>query len=166
MSAMQRGMRVHKTLTLSRNNAGECPNSLYEPNGHRVFERRSPQMILHRLLSAYMGIVFVLATTDPMSGRPCQTREGASEAMPAMPGMPAMPHDHDSSPHHSHRCACLDSCCCAVVVTIANDRLVALPIVPIAVIAMPRTIISSTRRPSQPDSVVLPPPIGPPASHV
>jgi hypothetical protein len=120
-------------------------------------------MILHRLLSALMGIVFVLATTAPMSGHPCQAQGGAREAMPPMPGMPAAPHDHDHSRHHSHPCSCIDSCCGATVVTVANDRLVALPIVPIAVVAVTRAIVSATLRPTQPDGVVLPPPLGPPA---
>ena len=118
-------------------------------------------MIMHRLLSALMGIVFVLATNDPMSGHPCMAQGSAREAMPPMPGMLAAPHDH--SRHQSQPCACLDSCSCAVAVTIAEDRLVALPIVPIAVVAMTRPIVSATMRPTQPDSVVLPPPLGPPA---
>jgi len=122
-------------------------------------------MIMHRLLSALMGIVFVLATTAPMSGHPCQA-QGAREAMPPMPGMPGMPaapHDHDHSQHHSHPCSCIDSCSCATVVTAAEDRLVALPVVPIAVVAMTRAMVSATLRPTQPDGVVLPPPLGPPA---
>ena len=118
-------------------------------------------MIMRRLLSALMGIVFVIATTAPMSGHPCMAQDGAREAMPPMPGMPAMPHDH--SRHQSQPCSCLDSCSCAVAVTIAKDRLVALPIVPIAVVAVTRAIESATLRPTQPDSVVLPPPLGPPA---
>jgi hypothetical protein len=118
-------------------------------------------MIMHRLLSALMGIVFVLATNDPMSGHPCMAQGSAREAMPPMPGMLAAPHDH--SRHQSQPCACLDSCSCAAAVTIATDRLVALPIVPIAVVAVTRAIESATLRPPQPDSVVLPPPLGPPA---
>jgi hypothetical protein len=117
-------------------------------------------MILHRLLSALMGIVFVVATTAPMSGHPCQAQGSASEAMPPMPGMPGMP----AAPHdHSHPCSCIDSCSCAAVVSIAQDRLVALPVVPIVVIAITRAIVSATLRPTQPDGVVLPPPLGPPA---
>jgi len=118
-------------------------------------------MIVHRLLSALMGIVFVLATTAPMSGHPCMTQDSAGEAMPPMPGMPAAPHDH--SRHHSQPCACLDSCSCATALTIAKDRLVALPIVPIAVVVMTHATVSATLRPTQPESVVLPPPLGPPA---
>ena len=120
-------------------------------------------MIMHRLLSALMGIVFVLATTAPMSGHPCQAQDSRSEAMPPMPGMPAAPNDHDHSRHHSHPCSCIDSCSCATMVTGAEDRLVALPIVPIAMVAATRAIVSATLRPTQPDGVVLPPPLGPPA---
>jgi hypothetical protein len=118
-------------------------------------------MILHRLLSALMAIAFVLATTNPMSGHTCMAQSSAGEAMPPMPGMPAAPHDH--SRHQSQPCSCLDSCSCATAVTIANDRLVALPIVPIAVVATSRAMVSATLRPAQPDDVVLPPPLGPPA---
>lgn len=121
---------------------------------------------MHRLLSAVMGIVWVLATAVPMSGHRCLAPDAARvthAAMPGMPDMPDMPHDHDRSPRHSHDCTCLDTCCCTAVLTIANDRLVVLPVVPIAIVAVSRTTVPAAPRPAQPDSVVLPPPIGPPA---
>ena len=118
---------------------------------------------MRRLLSALVGIMFVLATGIPMSDHPCMTQDGASEAMPLMASMPAAPHQHDHSRHQSHRCVCLDSCSCATVVTVSRDRLVALPVVPIAVVASSCAMESTTLRPAQPDAVVLPPPLGPPA---
>lgn len=121
--------------------------------------------MIRRLLSALLGLMFVLATGIPMSDHPCMTRDGTPAAMAPMTGMSDAPHQHDHS-HSSHRCACLDSCSCATVVTIARDRLVALPIVPIAVVAVARPAVGTAPRPAQPDAVVLPPPLGPPALRV
>lgn len=121
-------------------------------------------MIVRRLLAALVGIAFLLGTTDPMASHGCATHDGVAQTtatMPGMPGMPDMPggtHDHGRTPDHNHQC-CLGSCC-ASLLTIAGARLVALPVVPIAIATT--TVAPTTPRPAKPDGVVLPPPLGPP----
>jgi hypothetical protein len=130
---------------------------------HHAAKQRSLSMIVRRLFAALVGIAFFLVTTDPMAGHRCSAQDGVaptSATMPGMPGMPGRTHDHGHTPDHGHRCACLGCCCCTPLVTIAGGRLVALSVVPIAIVAT--TGAPTAPRPSKPDSVVLPPPLGPP----
>jgi hypothetical protein len=120
--------------------------------------------LARRVLAALVGIAFLLAMTDPMFSHGCLIHDAVAQttaSMPGMPGMPDMPggtQDHGHTPDHGHQC-CVASCC-ASLLTIATGRLVALPVVPIAIVAT--TVAPKTPRPPKPDGVVLPPPLGPP----
>ena len=96
---------------------------------------------------------------------------------PGMPGMPAdMQRAHDGAPaggtdpspdphhgpgHHGHQCTCPGVCCAIGAITAPVGRLVAIPVVPVALAAAaPRAERDAPIR-AAPD-VVLPLPLGPP----
>jgi hypothetical protein len=91
---------------------------------------------------------------------------GADTQMPAEQNAPSQSQQnagHDC--HHGHQCTCPGTCCTTGVVSLAAGRLVAIPVVPIAVAAVAFAPVSDVRAVAAPD-VALPPPLGPPAVQV
>jgi hypothetical protein len=129
-------------------------------------------MIWQRLTALFVGLAFVLATTEAFGHHHCPVHDGIVSDMDAMPGMHGMPDhqapghshtpEHSQDPAHSHGCTCLGACCCAVAVTAPSDRLVALPVVPVTIVRIAAVARSADAWPKSREDVLLPPPIGPP----
>lgn len=76
-------------------------------------------------------------------------------------------HDGDASGgghsnHHGHQCTCPGACCTTGMVSVPAGRLVAIPIVPVAIAAAAPLMFRDVAPRAAPD-VVIPPPLGPPA---
>jgi hypothetical protein len=131
--------------------------------------------LLVRVLTGFLGLWFA-ASMSGVALQACPEHGGV------MPGMVAGAHhqgatdcggsaqagNHGTSQdcHHGHhQCTCPGSCCATGMVTLAADRLVAIPVVPVAVAAPAAAPVSDVRAVAAPD-VALPPPLGPPAFQV
>lgn len=140
--------------------------------------------MLGRVFTSIMGL-WLTASISGVALQACPTHGGVM-----MPGMDAGAHHHggdcsggaaslpaSTDPqsqghsnaghdcHHGHQCTCPGTCCATGVVTLAASRLVAIPVVPVAVAAPAPVPVSDVRAVAAVD-VVLPLPLGPPASQV
>ena len=91
---------------------------------------------------------------------------GSGARLPSESGTPSHSHHgtgHDC--HHGHQCTCPGTCCATGIVTLAAGRLVAIPVVSVAVATISPAPVSDVRAVAAPD-VALPPPLGPPALQV
>jgi hypothetical protein len=118
-------------------------------------------MIWRRLSALLIGLAFVFATTEPLGAHHCQFHDGITAETAGMPGMA---HHHAPAKGHSHQCTCLGASCCAVAITTPSDRLVALPVVPVAIVRSAAVVLRAEVRPASHEDVLLPPPLGPTAS--
>jgi hypothetical protein len=142
------------------------------------------QSVMRRALTGVLGL-WLTASISGVALQACPTHGGMM--MPGMatgshhdagcggadshqmPGAPTAPSQngqgagHDC--HHGHQCTCPGTCCTTGVVSLAAGRLVAIPVVPIAVAAVAFAPVSDVRAVAAPD-VALPPPLGPPAVQV
>jgi hypothetical protein len=121
-------------------------------------------MISRRLSGLVLGLAFVFATTAPLGLQHCPAMS-AHIAMHGAHHMPAhsMPAHHTPDQDHSQQC-CLGACCCTAAVTAPTGRLVSLPVVPVRVVKSAAVAQHVDTRPTSPDDVVLPPPLGPPTA--
>lgn len=151
---------------------------------HRLFTmRRSPaQRILAGLFGLWMIVTVsgVALQACPEHGGGWMGGAGASTgthdaAMPMDADLAAampMSHGHDAhsqgtghGSHHGHQCTCPGACCTTGLVSVPPGRLVAIPIVPVAVAATPSLVYRDVAPRAAPD-VVVPFPLGPPAQNV
>jgi hypothetical protein len=116
-------------------------------------------MISRRLSGIVLGLAFVFATTAPLGLQHCPVMS----AMSGMHGAHHMPAHHTPDQDHSQQC-CLGACCCTPAITAPTGRLVSLPVVPVRVVRSAAVAQHAVVRPASPDDVVLPPPLGPPAT--
>jgi hypothetical protein len=134
-----------------------------------------------RVGGGLIGLWFAVAVPGVVF--PVQVLDGGDSASGAMAGMPGMGDndiahcppaaaDHSSSgthggdsnvpARHHHHAGCDGACCTPATVTLEAGRLIAIPVVPVRVVAAVR---SPTRddHPQVAPQVTLPPPLGPPA---
>jgi len=86
--------------------------------------------------------------------------------------MPAGHRGHDAgtttsghSGHQGHQCTCPGACCTTGLVSVPAGRMVAIPVVPVAIAAAAPLVYRDVAPRAAPD-VVIPPPLGPPAQSV
>jgi hypothetical protein len=122
-----------------------------------------------RLLAVLTALGFAGATVNPHALDPCPIHSPEmvhcmSAHTDCPPGGMSHDADHAGHNHHGHTCCCVGACCCTSAPTVTPTRLVALPVVPVAIA---RTVISTDRAlPPAAPYYRLPPPLGPPAFHV
>jgi hypothetical protein len=109
------------------------------------------------------GVMPLMGANMHHTGTDCS---GPSAQLPGESGTPNQSQQgtgHDC--HHGHQCTCPGTCCATGVMTLAAGRLVAIPVVPVAVAAVTSAPVNDVRAVAAPD-VALPPPLGPPALQV
>lgn len=116
-------------------------------------------MIWRRLSALFVGLAFVFATTEALGHHHCPVHDGLVSSHEAHHHMPA-----PGQPEQPHQCTCLGASCCTVAITAPSDRLVALPVIPVKVVRSTAVSRTSAEPPTSRDDVLLPPPVGPPAS--
>jgi hypothetical protein len=119
-------------------------------------------MIWRRLSALFVGLAFAFATAAPLGMHHCPVHDGTMSNMDAMPGM----HGGHHAPGHgqSHQCTCLGESCCTAAITVLPDRLITLPVVPVRVVRSRAVARPTDEQPTSREDVLLPPPLGPPAS--
>jgi len=144
--------------------------------------------LAHRFLAGLFGL-WMIVTVSGVSLQACPEHGGGwlggvasahmdhHDAMPASgPMMDAMPASHqghhEGAPdaghgggHHGHQCTCPGACCTTGLVSVPAGRLVAIPVVPVAIAAAAPLVYRDVAPRAAPD-VVIPPPLGPPAQSV
>jgi hypothetical protein len=147
--------------------------------------RRSP---VQRFLAGLFGL-WTIVTISGVSLQACpehgggwlggvalagMDHHGATRAGgPMTDAMPAGHQGHDRSApdaghgggHHGHQCTCPGTCCTTGLVSVPPGRLVAIPVVPVAIAAAAPLVYRDVAPRAAPD-VVIPPPLGPPAQSV
>src|SRR5581483_1090486 len=118
-------------------------------------------MTWRRLCALLVGLAFVFATTEPLGAHACPFHDGVVASM-TRAGMHGG--HHSPAPGHSHQCTCLGASCCTVAVTAPSSRLVSLPVIPVKVVRSIAVARANDAPPTSNDDVLLPPPVGPPAS--
>lgn len=147
--------------------------------------RRSP---VQRFLAGIFGF-WMIVTVSGVSLQACPEHGGGWLGGVALAGMDhhsatpaggpmtgAMPAGHQGhhgdapdaghgGGHHGHQCTCPGACCMTGPVSVPAGRLVAIPVVPVAIAAAAPLVYRDVAPRAAPD-VVIPPPLGPPAQSV
>jgi hypothetical protein len=113
-------------------------------------------------VAALTGTWMLAMVTSPMALWSCPEHGSQHAAMAHM----AMGHSPDHGPaHHHNDCTCSGCCCCVAAVSLADGRLVSLPVIPVTVVAQTPAPALGAPRESTPH-LRLPLPLGPPAIRV
>lgn len=127
----------------------------------------------YRALTGILG-VWLIATVSGVALQACPEHGGgwlagsdglasthATHHGAPVQGTDASHNPHQAPDHQGHQCTCPGVCCVMGAVTAPAGRLVALPVVPVSLAAVPPHVERDAPRRAAPD-VVLPLPLGPP----
>jgi hypothetical protein len=121
-----------------------------------------------RVLAALTGAWVLVILTSPVALWSCPAHGDQHAAMAhdmAQMHLPQGPHDAGHGHQHSHQCTCPGCCCGVAAVGLTPGRLVALPVVPVTIVAQTPAPALGAPRNTQ-THLRLPLPLGPPAIRV